>query len=113
MIENEKFYSDYARVFDDTCAAWERNREFNKYYVRTMEEYFNDRLKYKGYVFLRDVYEAFGWSITLESIKCGWRYNGDIGDRCISFTVYESEDKEDPDLIIDFNVDGDITKYFN
>lgn len=112
MIENEKFYSIYARLFDKDCATWERDREFNKFYVRAMEEHFNDILKYRGYVFLRDVYERFGWPVTLDSIKCGWRYDTDAGYRPIKFTIFVSEDPSDPNLIIDFNVDGDITKYF-
>lgn len=112
MIENGIFYSKYARAFDRYCQAWFDNRVVNKVFVRAEEAYFNDILKYRGYVFLRDIYERFGWPVTKDSINCGWRYDSDVGHHPIEFTIFESEDKEDPDLIIDFNVEGDITNYF-
>lgn len=112
MIENEKFYSNYARVFDRECMAWSDNRDINKMFVKYEEQYFNEILHYRGYVFLRDVYEHFGWRVTQASIKCGWHRDCEVDDWHVEFTVFESEDENDPDLIIDFNVDGDITKYF-
>lgn len=112
MIENEKFYSDYARVFDKDCPMWNPDRLMNNFYITAEECYFNDVLKYRGYVFLRDVYEKFGWPINQASINCGWHRNSDIGDHRIEFTAFESADINDFDIIIDFNVDGDITGYF-
>lgn len=112
MIENEKFYSVYARVFDKDCAAWMDNRDLNSYFVKATEQHFNDILKYRGYVFLRDIYETFGWPVTKVSINYGWVWNNEVSDRLIKFWVLTSEDKEDPDLIIDFTDVEDITRYF-
>ena len=112
MIENEKFYSDYTRVFDETCSQWTRSIAVNKYFVEMAQQHFNDILNYRGYVFLREVYEHFGWRVTQASIKCGWHRDSDIGDRVIEFKIFGGEDWYEPNLIIDFNVDGDITGYF-
>ena len=48
--------SNYARVFDSNCISWTDNREWNLLYLKTAQTYFNDVLKTKQYVFLRDIY---------------------------------------------------------
>ena len=113
MIDDNDFYTKYARVFNKDCMAWTRDREFNKIFVKAINDYFNNVLKYRGYVFLSDVYEKFGWSITRDCITVGWYRTYESGYwEEIKFTILESEDENDPDLIVDFHNVEDITKYF-
>lgn len=108
-----KTLSKYGRVFDKNCVHWDEDHECNLMYLKCQERYFNDRLKYKGYVFLRDVYEALGFPISEESIKVGWFYNekNTLGDNFIDFSI-DYDDEDDTKFYLDFNVDGDITKHF-
>lgn len=103
--------SKYGRVFNSSSIHWEKNREFNRLFLKAQQNYFNDILKHKGFVFLRDVYEGLGFPITAESVVVGWVYeeNNPIGDNFIDFSIEENdEDELNPDIEIDFNVDGNI-----
>lgn len=106
----EKTLSKYGRRFDKTCSQWKNDKIQNRMTIRYYERYFDDLLSIRGYVFLRDIYEAFGIPITEESILVGWYYdeNNPIGDNFIEFNVIEGSDYFD----IDFNVDGNISNKF-
>lgn len=67
-----KTKSKYARVFDSSCANWDKDQYFNRLYLRSQEIYFNDMLRARGYVFLRDVYECLGFPLTRTSLFVGW-----------------------------------------
>lgn len=104
--------SMYARVFDSNCKNWEKDRNWNLLYLKAAQRYFNDVLKARGYVFLRDIYEYLGIPVTKASLMVGWVYDlkNDFADNFIDFGI-ESKDDE-LDIQMDFNVDGDITKHF-
>ncbi len=104
--------SKYARVFDSSCKNWSKEREFNVMYLKAQQNYFNDILRHRGYVFLRDVYECLGFPITRISLFVGWYYDptNAFGDNYIDFDIHKKEDGISIEL--DFNVDGDITKRF-
>ena len=102
--------SIYSQKFDSTNPNWKDDMDMNRIYLKMYEMYFTDVLKKRGYVFLKDVYEALGFPITKTSINTGWFYdvrNVSI-DNCVCFDLDYNEHSID----IDFNVDGDITKYF-
>lgn len=103
--------SKYSVVFDNRSNKWNNDRQANQYFLRYMQNYFNDVLKVRGYVFLRDIYETLGFPLTKESIVVGWVYNRDnpIGDNEIDFMI--DYDEEGPNITLDFNVDGDIRKH--
>ena len=78
-----------------------------------IQNHFNEVLKCRGYVFLRDIYEELGFPITQESIVCGWKYepdNTDI-DNYIDFGINDI-DENNPDIPLDFNIDGYIADKF-
>ena len=102
--------SIYSRTFDSTNSNWNDNMDMNRMYLKSQETYFNDRLKVRGYVFLRDVYEALGFPITKASINTGWFYDttNDFVDNYVHFDM----DYNERSIEIDFNVDGDITNHF-
>ncbi len=104
--------SMYARVFDSSCKDWDKEQKFNVMYLKAQQTYFNDILRNRGYVFLRDVYECLGFPITRISLFVGWYYDltNAFGDNYVDFDIHEKEDGTGIEL--DFNVDGDITNRF-
>lgn len=52
--------SMYSQVFDSKCPLWDKNQKFNLLLLQSKQTYFNDLLKMRGYVFLRDIYEDLG-----------------------------------------------------
>lgn len=109
MIKNR---SIYAREFNQTMVGWEDNREVNRIFLRAVQSYFNDVLMARGYVFLRDIYEKLGIPVTKESIIVGWHYDrkDHSAHNYIDFGLNDTEDG--PNFVLDFNVDGDITRHF-
>lgn len=107
-----KVKSKYARVFDPSCKYWEDCQEYNVLYLKAQQNYYNDILRSRGYVFLRDIYEDFGFPITQTSLFVGWYYDqtNAFVDNYIDFDIHVKEDGSGIEL--DFNVDGDITNRF-
>ena len=104
--------SMYSQVFDSKCPLWDKNQKFNLLLLQSKQTYFNDLLKMRGYVFLRDIYEDLGFPITLKTLFVGWvfyLYNP-IGDNFIDFGI--TTKGEEPNIELDFNVDGIITNRF-
>lgn len=106
--------SMYAQTFNSTCKDWSENREFNLLYLKSQQHYFNDVLKARGYVFLRDIYEYLGLPVTKTSLFVGWYYDLDnpLGDNYIDFGLLKDEEENTANITMDFNVDGDITNRF-
>lgn len=123
--------SDYARFFDSSCSGWEKTPEYNLMFLKQQQQYFNDLLVARGYVFLNEVYKALGIPDSKEGQIVGWTYNPDNleGDNYIDFGLYDvniegyrndyvnesiSEERIEfvngcrPSILLDFNVDGNI-----
>lgn len=105
-------FSQYARMFDESCSAWEKGPGANQMFVRTAQNYFNNRLQYKGHVFLNEVYEHFGFDPTPAGQIVGWLFGSD-GDNYINFGMFEAHNalfvnEWERSIILDFNVDGVI-----
>lgn len=120
-VADPNYYSDYARFFDEGCLGWEKNPEMNLYFVKQVQNWANDKLKAQGYLFLNDVYEALGIPKTSAGQVVGWIYDETcpIGDNFIDFGIYDvhSEAKRnfvngyERNILLDFNVDGNILEY--
>ena len=123
-VVDKDIYSDYARFYDDGCIGWKKDPEANLIFLRRQEDYFNDKLKVVGHVFLNEVYDALGIPRTKSGQVVGWVYDekNPIGDNYIDFGIYdvyncsksEAERKTafvngyERSIILDFNVDGNI-----
>lgn len=110
--------SQYARFFDETCAPWSKESEFNLMFLKTQEGYANGLLKSKGYLFLNDVYDMLGMPRTKTGQCVGWVYdeNNPIGDNYVDFGIYEDRNSNfvngyEKSVLLDFNVDGIILDY--
>lgn len=105
---SEKTLSQYKIIFDERSYGWSNVKKYNLMFLKHQESFFNELLRKKGYLFLRDIYEGLGIPITKESCIVGWIYdekNNIIGDNFVSFDIRETNSSN---YIVDFNVDGEI-----
>lgn len=109
--------SIYARFFDQTSSAWKPDPEHNLYYIRCQQNFWNDRLRQKGHVFLNEVYESLGMEDTKPGQVVGWVYSKEGNrDNFIDFGVFNGNTQQARDfvngfndsILLDFNVDGPI-----
>lgn len=116
--DNPTTYSDYARFFDESCPAWQNDPEYNLTFLRAQQQYANDLLKANGRLFLNDVYKMLGIDITKAGQVVGWVYDPDcpVGDNFVDFGIYDMSKERvrafvngyEPNILLDFNVDGNI-----
>lgn len=114
--------SDYARFFDETCAGWDKNPEFNLTFLKNQQRFANEKLKAQGYLFLNDVYESLGIRKTQAGQCVGWIYDdkNPVGDNYVDFGIYDIHDEQkrlfvngyERSILLDFNVDGNILYHF-
>ena len=111
-------YSDYAKCYDSGCTGWENDPEMNLMFLRRTQDYANEQLKRKGYMFLNEVYDMLGLPHTKAGQIVGWIYDEKhpIGDNYIDFGIYNLNIEKNHDFVngfeasiwLDFNVDGNI-----
>lgn len=117
-VADPSAYSDYARFFDDGCAGWTKDPEFNLMFVKDQQRYANDLLKTKGHLFLNEVYDMLGLPRTKAGQVVGWIYDEKhpVGDNFVDFGIYDLYNEKKRDfvngyertILLDFNVDGNI-----
>lgn len=119
-----KSCSQYARFFDETSPYWYKNSglrendgpEMNLFFLRAQQNYANEKLKARGYLFLNEVYEMLGMPKTKAGQIVGWIYkeNNTDGDNYVDFGIYRTEKNAkfvngyENSILLDFNVDGAI-----
>ena len=81
--------SQYARYFDENCLAWTKDSETNRLFLKQQQDYANDLLKNRGYLFLNDVYDMLSIPRTKIGQVVGWIYDEDnpFGDNFVSFEI--------------------------
>ena len=122
-VATVNYDSDYARFFDVGCNGWSKDPEDNLYFLKTQQNWANEKLQRQGYLFLNDVYEMLGLPITKAGQQVGWIYDekNPVGDNYVDFGIYrqgrnEVEDERvrafvngyERSILLDFNVDGNI-----
>lgn len=105
----------YAYWFDETCAAWTKDAESNKFFLINQQAYANEKLKANGYLFLNDVLDMLGIPRTKVGQVVGWIYDKDntSGDNFVDFGLYAPHNTNfvngyEKSVLLNFNVDGDI-----
>lgn len=111
-------WSSYARIFDEHNDMWSKVPGQNQFTLSNQQNWLNDRLNARGYVFLNDVYKCLGFPATPAGQVVGWLRadHKDSKDGFIDFGLFEIEEQAKRDfvngfersVILDFNVDGDI-----
>ena len=117
-VGDNHFSSDYARFFDEWCTGWTKDAEMNLFFLKRQQDYANDMLKSRGYVFLNEVYDMLGIARTKAGQIVGWVYDEEKpnGDNYIDFGIYDIYKEGARDfvngrersILLDFNVDGNI-----
>lgn len=114
-IDLSDIASQYARKFDSSNPNWQNGLNPNLFFLRSQENYANDRLRRNGHLFLNDVYESLGFPATDYGQIVGWIYDTSRGDGYVDFGVFSTQvkgrnlDREDMEtygIFLDFNVDG-------
>ena len=87
-------------------------------FLKAEQNYANDRLRARGYLFLNEVYERLGIKQTKAGQIVGWVYDTKepIGDNYVDFGIYNTNIEKTRDfvngyenvILLDFNVDGNI-----
>lgn len=111
-------YSEYAKFFDDGCLGWTKDPEANLTFLKQQQNYANDKLKRKGFLFLNDVYGMLGIQPTKAGQIVGWIYDekNPVGENFVDFGIYDINRPKNRDfvngyervILLDFNVDGNI-----
>lgn len=108
--------SPYARWFDRDCDNHRMNdSETNMYFLMMQQNYANEKLRNRGYLFLNEVYDMIGIPRTKAGQVVGWLYDerNPVVDNFVDFGIYGVHnaafingyvDK----VLLDFNVDGNI-----
>lgn len=131
VIDSEP--SEYARWFAPGNDNWNDDPYYNLLFLKRQQQYANEKLRIKGYLFLNDVYRSLGLPETKAGQVVGWIYDEDREvdgiDGYVDFGIYDvnvngygndnmcdkiSEQRIDfvngleVPILLDFNVDGNI-----
>lgn len=107
--------SMYAKMFDESCAQWTKDAQYNFMFLHAQQRYFNNILQARGHVFLNEVYDALGFKRSAPGAAVGWVLGH--GDSKIDFGIFDNlgnPKKRDfingheRSILLDFNVDGVI-----
>lgn len=110
-------YSEYARFYDDGNTGWTKDPEYNLMFLRRQQDFANEMLKSRGYLFLNEVYDMLGIPRSKAGQVVGWIYDkkNPKGDNYVDFGIYNNKDVNrnfvngyEPTILLDFNVDGMI-----
>ena len=111
-------YSEYSRFFDDGCTGWTKDPEYNLMFLKSSQQYANDKLIAQGYLFLNDVYDMLGIPRSKAGQIVGWIYDPEnpVGDNYVDFGIFDVHKQNARDfvngyervILLDFNVDGNV-----
>ena len=115
-IQDPNHYSQYARFFDEGNPNWEEFPQYNFLFVKNQQNWANDRLHARGFLFLNEVYEQLGIAQTQAGQIVGWVVGKEGGDHYVDFGVFNGDEPkkrafvngEELSVLLDFNVDGVI-----
>lgn len=113
--------SEFAVIFDCGNDGWDKDPQISKYFLLQQQNYANDMLKSRGYLFLNEVYEMLGFQKTKAGQVVGWTYDekNPNGDNFVDFGIFDMTNPAtvnfvngyERSILLDFNVDGNILEY--
>ena len=105
----------YGRTFDSTNDFWqgedEDDMEYNRNFVKCVQEIANITLREVGVLLLNDVYTMMGFERTKLGAVTGWTYKKGNPDADNKVYIDIIEVAEENVLLLDFNVDGCVLQY--
>lgn len=107
--------SGYVKYFTRSNPYWEEDSSYVEMFLRSQQNYANDKLKATGHLTLNDVYDMLGFHDSKAGMVVGWIYDLDHpnGDNYVEFDVKKvnlpnEQGGYEEAYAIDFNVDGNI-----
>jgi hypothetical protein len=104
--------SQYARFFDEYSSSWNHDPAINLLFLKSQQQYANDKLHARGHLFLNEVYEELGLGHTAAGSIVGWVIS-DVGDNFVDFGLFDAHAQmrdfvngREGSVLMDFNVDG-------
>lgn len=112
VLPNGEVASMYARLFSEKeSTQWCHSNSTNHMNLHLWQNWANDLLNARGYLFLNDVYQMLGFDPVKEGQVVGWvKNNPRGGDNYVDFRMFDVFISEHGDrgILIDPNVDGVI-----
>ena len=112
-------YSDFSRIFDSSCAAFTKDPEANIMFLRRQQDYANELLRSRGFLFLNEVFDLLDFPRTPGGQIVGWMYNSsnEYADNYVDFGIYRPGNERfinglEYNVWLDFNIDGPIIEEF-
>jgi len=104
--------SPYSRLYDESSYNFQKDAQYNLCFIKAQQDYANDLLHRRGFVFLNEVLKELGLDMGNVGAQVGWVVDGD-GDGYIDYGLdrYLTDptiDPKEPRIWLDFNVDGTI-----
>lgn len=115
--------SPYARIFDEYNNNWSTNPASNLIFLRSVQNWANDKLQAEGVLFWNEVLVALGFKRCSEGQFLGWVFdpNNPNVDSYVDFglhsELFTSEGKRaflngyNPCVLLDFNLDGVVHEF--
>lgn len=106
-VKKESYEFDYFPKNEDGAYVW--------LFLRTIQNYANDLLRYNGHVFLYEILDLLEIEQVPDSKMVGWLLNGN-GDGYIDFGIpllLSDDILPNYPIHLTFNVDGDIHNLVN
>ena len=110
---NEKPWSKHAisvNGLEPFICAKKSHLDFTLMFLRTEQQFMNDMCRTRGHLFLNEVYDRLQAPRTKDGQVMGWFANKkNKNETIVEFTVYIDHD----DIMVDFNMDGNILDIFD
>lgn len=116
-VERPRALSEYAKFFDSSNNNWDKNPEFNLYFLRRVEQIATDKLRAKKFLFLNEVYDLLDIEPTIAGQSVGWIFDEKHPENnYVDFGLYNAKSEAnrrfingyEDSILLDFNVYGDI-----
>lgn len=106
----------YTFIFNDKAAGWTKDETMNKMFLLQQQNYANEKLKARGYLFLNDILDMVGLPRTKAGQVVGWIYDPS-NININSFVDFGFNHDYSPKtinggILLNFNADGNIWDKF-
>lgn len=121
-VVTQNHIDQFSIIFEDGCTGWTKSPELNKARVLSVQEYCNQLLQIRGYLYLKDVYEEFGIDTRHNQALhyIGWYYDPEdpTCHNYVDFGLGNTENSRigafmngyETNVLLTFNYDGDIVR---